>query len=214
MKVLVIGSHGKVGKRLIKKLKKHHHEVLAMIRDESQTEEIEKTGAKAIVADLEKDFGFAYGDHLDAVVFTAGSGGHTGKDKTIAVDLQGAKKSIDEAVRHKVSRYIMVSALGADDPMNIPGNLQHYFVAKAEADEHLAQTQLNYTIFRPGTLTDEAGIGSIQAAEKLQSYNSRDTRRDDLAEAIAVSIDKPNTYKKVIELVNGNTPVNEAIKSI
>ncbi len=214
MKVLVVGANGKVGKKIIKKLKSQNHDAVAMIRDESQRSALEAKGATVVVADLEKDISHAFKDNLDAVIFSAGSGGHTGQDKTMAIDLQGARKTIDEAVKHKVPRYLMVSALGANDADNMDEDMRTYFVAKSEADQHLVQSALDYTIFRPGRLTDESGNGSIRAAESLDNYDNIETSRDNLANAIVDALDKRNTYKKVIELVDGNTPVKDAIASI
>jgi uncharacterized protein YbjT (DUF2867 family) len=214
MKVLVVGANGKVGQRIVKKLADHNHEPIAMIRNEDQRAAFEAKGAQVVVADLEKDISHAFTSHLDAVVFTAGSGGHTGKDKTVAVDLQGARKTIDEAVKHKVSRYVMVSALGANRAKEMPSDMQHYFMAKSEADQHLVQSALDYTIFRPGRLTDESGNGSVAAAESLEDTSEMDISRDNLANAIVDALDKRNTHKKVIELVNGSTPVKDAIAAI
>ncbi len=214
MKVLVIGANGKVGQRVVKKLASHNHQPIAMIRSESHRAALESKGAKVVIADLEKDISHAFESNLDAVIFTAGSGGNTGQDKTIAIDLQGARKTIDEAVKHKVPRYLMVSALGANNASNMPDDMRHYFVAKSEADQHLVHSALDYTIFRPGRLTDEAGKGSINAGQSLDDYDSTDTSRDNLANAIVDALDKRNTYKKVIELVDGNTPVKDAINSI
>ncbi len=213
MKVLVIGANGQVGKKLVKKLNDKNHEVIAMVRDEGQLGQF-PNGVKTVLGDLEKDFSHAYKENLDAVVFAAGSGGDTPKEKTDTVDLQGARKSIDLAQKNHVDRYIMVSALGANNASEMPENMRHYFVAKSEADQHLAQTQLNYTIFRPGQLTDKPGTGNVNAAESLENREPRTTRRDDLATAIAVALDKTNTHKKVIEILDGDTPVNDAIAAI
>lgn len=214
MKVLVIGAHGGVGKRIVKKLNKHNHQVLAMVRKEEQKAEMEKLGATPVVADLEKDISHAYKNKLDAVVFTAGSGAGTGVDKTMAVDLQGARASINEAVKHHVPRYLMVSVLGANKVNEHPDEMRQYFAAKSEADQHLVQSDLDYTIFRPARLTDDPGTGSVMAAQDLDGQGSGATRRDDLAAAIVEALDKPNTFKKVIEIVDGNTPVRDAIASI
>ncbi len=214
MKVLVVGANGKVGQRVVKKLASHNHEPIAMIRNESQRQAMESRGASVVVADLEKDISHAFSKNLDAVIFTAGSGGNTSQEKTVSVDLQGARKTINEAVKHKVPRYLMVSALGANDASKMPNDMQHYFVAKSEADQHLVQSSLDYTIFRPGRLTDESGNGSVKAAESLDGYDSTNTSRDNLANAIVDALDKRNTYKKVIELIDGNTPVKDAIAGI
>lgn len=214
MKVLVIGAHGKVGSKLIKKLKQHRHEVLAMVRDESQKEEIEKKGAKPIVADLEYNIEHAFKEKPDAVIFVAGSGADTGEDKTIAVDLQGARKSIDGCIKHHVNRYLMVSALGVNDADNQPADMRPYFVAKSEADQHLVQSALNYTIFRPGHLIDDHGTGSVEAAEQLDDYGDGKTSRDNLATALVDALPMRNTHKKVVEIVNGHTPIKDALSRI
>ena len=214
MKVLVIGAHGKVGRKITDKLNKHNHQVVAMVRDESQKAAMQKLGATPVLADLEGDISHAFKDKLDAVIFTAGSGGNTGKDKTITVDLQGARKSIDEAVKHKVPRYIMISALGANNADEMPDDMRHYFVAKSEADQYLVQSELDYTILRPGRLSDEGGTGSVNAAESLEDYEDRTISRDDVATAAVLMLDRSNTHKKVVELLNGKTPVKDALSAI
>jgi len=212
MRVLVLGAHGQIGKRVIKKLKDHNHQAVAMIRDESQKVEMQANGAEVVIGDLEKDFSHAYDPKPDAVVFTAGSGGSTGKDKTISVDLQGAKKSIDEAVKHHVERYIMVSALGTNNADQASEEMRPYFMAKSEADQHLVQS--DYTILRPGMLSDEPGTGSVKAAEELDDYGDKTTKRDDVATAIVECLDMPNTFKKKVEMVNGNTPIKDALAKL
>ncbi len=214
MKVLVIGANGQIGRKVTRKLSQKNHNVVAMVRKESQMADMEKLGAKAVLADLEKDISPAFKDHLDAVIFTAGSGGGTGKDKTISIDLQGAKKSIDEAVKNKVPRYIMISALGANHAEETPEDIRHYMVAKSEADQYLVQSELNYTILRPGRLTDESGSGSVMAAEQLEDYGDGKISRDNVATTTALILDKPNTHKKLIEILDGPTPVGDAIEAI
>lgn len=214
MKVLVIGANGQIGRKVTRKLSQKNHNVVAMVRKESQMADMEKLGAKAVLADLEKDISPAFKDHLDAVIFTAGSGGGTGKDKTISIDLQGAKKSIDEAVKNKVPRYIMISALGANRAEETPEDIRHYMVAKSEADQYLVQSELNYTILRPGRLTDESGSGSVMAAEQLEDYGDGKISRDNVATTTALILDKPNTHKKLIEILDGPTPVGDAIEAI
>jgi len=210
MKVLVIGSHGNVGQRIVRYLSGKGHEAFAMIRDTSQKSEMERLGGKTVVADLEEDFSSAY-DAMDAVIFTAGSGAKTGPDKTIDVDQEAAKKSIDLASEKGIKRYIMVSAIGAKKP-DAQSAIQHYFKAKAIADNHLMNTSLNYTIFRPGRLTDEPGKGTADMAENLGRKGS--TSREDLALTIVESLLMPETYLKTIEILDGNTPITKALKDI
>ena len=115
MRVLVIGANGKIGKQVVEKLAKTEHEPVAMVRDPKQVTQFENIGAKTIVADLEQNFEKAF-DKIDAVIFTAGSGGHTGADKTIIIDQEGAIESIDLAKKYGVKRFMIVSSMGAGNP--------------------------------------------------------------------------------------------------
>lgn len=210
MKVLVIGSHGKVGKRIVKLLVEKGFKVRAMIRDRKQFDEMNALGAEVVIADLEKNFAHAYQD-IDLVIFTAGSGSHTGPDKTIAVDQEGAIKSIEMAVRSGIKRYIMVSAQGARNPEQAT-RIQHYFRAKKIADDYLIQSGLIYTIFRPGRLLDEEGTGQIWLGREPSEKGS--TSRDNLARVIVESITLTNTEKKILEVFDGDQDILEALNSI
>src|SRR5690554_6615551 len=156
MNILVIGANGKVGQKIVNKIHSNSpHVAVAMVRKESQREQFEKKGIKTVLADLESDFSHAYQGN-NAIIFTAGSGGHTGDDKTKAVDQEGAIKAIDLAIQHKITRFMMISAFGADfNSSEWPAGLANYYSAKSAADDYLQQTALDYTIFKPGLLTDE-----------------------------------------------------------
>ena len=153
----------------MKILNEKGHEVRAMIRDASQAEEMRKLGSEPVVADLEKDKFFPL-EGVDAVYFVAGSGAGTGEDKTKAVDEKGAIKLVEDAYRHKVQRFIMLSSVGADDPKKGPDELQPYLKAKHEADKELKYSGILYTVVRANNLSDEPGTGKVQAGEKLESY--------------------------------------------
>ena len=210
MKTLIIGSNGKIGKILSKKLKKSHHTPLAMIRKESQKGDFINAGIETVLADLEEDFEHAF-DGVNAVVFTAGSGGHTGPDKTHLVDRIGAKKAIDLAVKKNIDQFIMVSALGADaSPEKWPDSMKHYYEAKADADKHLMQSGLNYTILKPGRLTDDSGTNAVSLGEEIPKDN-RQIPRTDVATVIEKSLGKSHLYKKSLELLSGDTPIDDAV---
>src|SRR5690625_4737644 len=118
MKVLVIGANGQIGKHLVQLLKESdEHTVRAMVRTEEQVAYFEDTGVETRLADLEgsvNDIAKAAED-CDAIIFAAGSGAHTGADKTILIDLDGAAKSIEAAEMVGINRFIMVSVIRSEE---------------------------------------------------------------------------------------------------
>ncbi|MDO6738979.1 SDR family oxidoreductase [Wenyingzhuangia sp. 2_MG-2023] len=211
MKVLIIGANGNIGTILAKKLKKSNHQPVAMLRKTSQQPTFHNKGIKTVIADLEENFEHAY-QGIDAVVFTAGSGGNTSDEKTHLIDRQGAKKAIDLAIKNKVNRFVMVSSMGSGKTQDQwPKELVPYLQAKTDADEHLLQSGLNYTILMPGTLTNNLGTNNITIDTQL---NGATIPRTDVATVIEKVLDHPNAYEKSFEFVGGTTPVDTAIESL
>ncbi|MES1940073.1 sugar epimerase yhfK [Salinisphaera sp. T5B8] len=212
MHVLIVGSHGKIGQRLVRQMAKSEHTARAMIRDESQREEMQTLGATdVVVADIEGDISEALAG-CDAVVFTAGSGAHTGPEKTQDVDRNGAISIIDQAERAGIRRFILVSSMNADTPENGPEKMRHYFEAKKAADDHLRASDLEYTIVRPGRLTDDEGTGTADIAKDLNRYG--EVAREDVAQALLLTLDSPNTIGRHYEMLAGDTPIDKALLGI
>ena len=209
MKTLVIGAHGDVGRRLLPVLASGDHTVRAMIRDPDQASEVEGPGVEPVVGDLEEDFAHAVRG-CDAVVFTAGSGGSTGAGKAAMVDGLGAIRAIDVAAAHGATRFVMVSAMGPGDP-DRSESIRYYLVAKAIADGYLERTDLNYTILRPGRLTDDEPTGKIEVGHDL---GSGEVTRGDVARTIALCLDTPNTIGKTFELLNGSHSIEDALDAL
>ncbi|PYZ99044.1 NAD-dependent dehydratase [Alteribacter lacisalsi] len=214
MRVLVIGANGQIGRHMVKMLGlSTEHEVKAMIRSEEQRSTMEDLGAHEIViGDLEKDFSHAY-EGVDAVIFTAGSGGHTSQEQTEVIDRSAAIKSVEEAEKHGVARFIMISAIGAGHPEETPEGIRHYMKAKGAADDALLNSRLNYTILRPGSLSNDAGKGTITAAKEL-SDRSGEIPREDVASAAVNSLTIEETNHQVFELLSGDTSIGTALKNI
>ena len=213
MKVLVIGANGKVGRKVVDRLLISNHQPVAMVRKKEQSTRFHELGSEVVLADLEEDIDHAF-RNIDAVVFTAGSGGHTGKDKTELVDRMGAIKAIDAAVKHKVNRFIMVSAFGADyEPQEWSEGMVHYYQAKAVADRYLMQTDLNYTILKPGKLTDDIPTSEIEIGERT-SKRSGSITRGDVAETIVKILECSASVGKSFELLQGETSIEKALAEL
>ena len=212
MNVLIVGSHGNIGQRLVRQMAKSAHTARAMIRDESQRDEMRALGAaEVVVADLEGDVRDALAG-CDAVVFTAGSGAHTGPEKTEDVDRHGAISIIDQARRAGVRRFVLVSSMNADTPEKGPEKMRHYFEAKKAADDHLRASDLEYTIVRPGKLIDEEATGTADIAKDLNRYG--EVAREDVAHALLLTLDSPNTIGQHYEMLAGDTPIEKALRGI
>src|SRR5699024_2469283 len=214
MRVLIVGANGQIGSHVVEKLNNTDTiKPVAMVRKQEQADAFNAKGVATKLVDLEgyvEDIEQAM-DDVDAVVFTAGSGGSTGPDKTLIIDLDGAAKTIEAAKNKGIKRFVMVSAIYANNRKDWNQDIKHYYVAKHHADRILIESGLDYTIIRPGGLTNEPGIGTINVAENLQVDS---VTREDVAETIVASLQADNTINKSFDLVNGDTDIVKAVKSI
>ncbi|TDQ36416.1 SDR family oxidoreductase [Aureibacillus halotolerans] len=212
MRVLVAGGHGHTGKHVLKYLKENGHEPFGMIRNEEQIDAINDLGAVAVIADLEEDLSSAV-TSMDAVIFAAGSGSQTGPDKTASVDRDGAIRLIEASKAKQVRKFVMLSSIGADKPEKAPEAMRHYAEAKHDADEALVDSGLDYTIVRPGALSFDPAKGTIRADKRLVDRSGAVSRQD-VAKALVESLDTPLTANLIFEMLDGDTPIKDAITSV
>ena len=164
-----------------------------------------------MLADLEGDVEPAV-EGCDAIIFAAGGGPGSGAEKKETVDRQGAVKLVEAAEERGAGRYLMLSTMRADAPEEGPEKMQPYLYAKARADERLQQSDLDYTIIRPGRLTDDEAAGTVDAAGSLGRYG--EVSREDVALTFAAALEEPNTSRKTFELLAGDTSIEESLKSV
>jgi uncharacterized protein YbjT (DUF2867 family) len=212
MKITVIGANGRIGRLLLPLLVETGYEVRGMVRDQAQLDRVAQAGAQPVVGDLDHVFEPVI-DGADGIVFTAGSGGHTGPDKTMTIDLWGAIKVIRAAERLGARRFIMVGARRSRDPDAASVASRHYMIAKLIADEYLERSSLNFTIVRPGGLTNESGTGLIAAAENLDIAETK-VPREDVAATIVACLQTPSTIGKQFDLLAGDTPISDALAGV
>lgn len=195
MQVLVAGSTGKTGLRLVRELKQRGLDPVAMVRAESDTSKLPEGVAlrQADLTDLTQDVT----EGCDAVVFAAGSGGDTSAEMTDKVDRDGAKKLVDIAAANGVSRFVMLSSIGAGDP-DPDSELAHYLEAKHEADEHLKASELEYAILRPVSLTDEDGSGKVRLGDQVDPKGK--AARGDVARLLADAVQSPDWAGKILDM--------------
>ena len=216
MKVLVAGAQGKTARRLVRTLVENGHEVRGLVRKEEQLPDVEADGAEPVLVDLEKD-GVAgrLGEAVagcDAVVFAAGAGPGSGSARKETMDFGGAAKLVEAAEANGVGRYVMLSSMGASDPEAGPEAMRPYLRAKAKADERLRGSGLDWTIVRPGSLTEEEGTGGVAVAESLGRRG--EISREDTARVLAEVLDTSNTSGKIFEILSGEMPIREALERL
>lgn len=186
MKILVAGATGSTGTRLMKKLVAGGHDPIALVRSSSDTSKLPSQADQRIgdLADLKGD----ECDGCDAVIFAAGSGGDTSAEMTDKIDRDGAMRLIDIAAKQGVTRFVMLSSVGADDPSQ-GGDMAHYLQAKHDADEYLKKSGLSYAIVRPVALTNDDGSGEMLFGDDVDPKGK--AARGDVAIALmdAVSSD-------------------------
>jgi len=210
MKITVVGAHGSIAQLLHPKLIEKGHTVRGIIRKEEQAETLREMGVEPQITDTEKetDISDSVGD-ADAVVFAAGAGPGSGEERKYTVDRDGAIKLMRACQTNGINRYIMISAMGLDTPR---GNevFQVYQKAKAEADEALRHSGLNYTIIKPGRLTDDEGTGKI----KIGDLEGGEIPREDVASVIAAAIENESTHRKSFDLLSGDQSIEKALSSL
>ena len=209
MKITIAGGHGQIARHLYPFLINNGHEVRGIIRKPEQADALKQLGAEPIICDMEQeeDLSEAVGE-VDAVVFAAGAGPGSGAERKWTVDRDAAVKLMNAAQNNGFKRYVMISAMNLDQPRG-SDVFKVYLRAKAEADEALKASGLQYTIIKPGRLTDEPGSGKVKIAEDLERG---EIPRQDVAAVVAEVLEQVQTAGKTFDLISGDTPVKEAIQ--
>ncbi|MFF3353192.1 SDR family oxidoreductase [Streptomyces sp. NPDC002917] len=215
MRIVIAGGHGQIALRLERLLAARGDETAGIIRNPEQSEDLRAAGAEPIVLDLESATVEQTAEVLrgaDAAVFAAGAGPNSGSERKDTVDRGAAVLFADAAERAGVRRYIVVSAMGADP--DHPGDevFDAYLRAKGAADMYVrTRTALDWTILRPGMLTNDAGTGQVQMSV---STGRGPVPRDDVAAALLELLDTPATAGLTLELISGGVPLTVAVKDV
>ena len=215
MRIIIAGGHGQIAMRLEKLLAERGDSPVGIIRNPEQAEDLRALGADPVVCDLESVPVHEVASHLDgadAVVFAAGAGPGSGTARKETVDRGAAVLCADAAERVGVRRYLMISAMGAgqEPPPGTDPVFAAYLRAKGSADADLASRPgLDWTILRPGWLTDEPGTGLVRLA--LRTGRGA-VPRDDVAAVLLALLDTP-ADGMTLELVTGDMPVDEAVRA-
>lgn len=213
-RITIAGGHGQVALLLSHQLAERGDEVVGLIRDLSQSADLREHGATPAVLDLEQTTTEELATAItgsDAVVFAAGAGPGSGATRKETVDYGAAVKLVLAAERAGVDRYVMVSAMGTDDPPDGDDVFGVYLRAKARADRRLADSDLDWTIVRPGRLTDDPPTGRVRLGRDVPRG---EVPRADVAAVLAACLADDGTAGRVIEVVSGDQPIPEALTAL
>jgi uncharacterized protein YbjT (DUF2867 family) len=211
MDVAIAGAHGQIARRLTRLLAARGDRIRGLIRNPAHADDVRADGAEPVLLDLETagaDQVAAAIDGADAVVFAAGAGPGSGAERKMTVDRDGAVALVRAADAAGVGRYVIVSSVGAEAPPDGDDVFSVYVRAKAEADQAVVASDLDWTVVRPGPLTDAPGTGTV----RLETEPFRDdVTRDDVARVIAATLAEPRSAGLILYVADGDVPVEEAL---
>ncbi len=216
MRVVIAGGHGKVGLRLARLLGEREAHPVGLIRKREYEAELVAVGAHPEIFDLESGTAAELAEILkgaDAVVFAAGAGPGSGVERKDTVDRGGAVLLADAAELAGVRRYLMVSAMGADAAPTPDHDevFAAYLAAKKAADDDIRGRDLDWTILRPGGLTDASGTGHVELAEHAARGQ---ISREDVAAVLLALLDEPRTAGLSLDLISGDVPIDGAVAAL
>ncbi len=214
MKVAVAGAHGKIALRLTRLLVAEANEVIGLIRNPNHAADVSQAGAAPVVCDLEQatiDQIAKAIDGADAVVFAAGAGPGSGAERKLTMDRDGAIKLLRAATITGAPRYLMVSSAGVENPPDGDEVFNVYLRAKAEADAAIEASDRDWTIIRPGRLTDNAGTGSVRI-DAAPFHGS--VPRDDVASVLARLLADSRSTHRVLYVNSGDQPIEQALNEV
>ena len=208
MIVLVAGAHGRLGSRVVSLLLRRRHLVRALVRADAQAALLRHAGAEAVVADLRGDVEWT-AEGCNAAVFTAAA---RHRSDLGSIDAGGAAKLAEAADHYELSRFVLSSVVGADRPERRDGAVREFLTAKQYAERRLAKLELPWTILRFGRLTNDPGNGRIDTA--VRDGAPLTTSRDVAALAITGALARPHLTRQVVNVVDGERHVADALDAI
>jgi uncharacterized protein YbjT (DUF2867 family) len=219
MRIAIAGGHGKIALLTAGLLTRRGDEVLALTRKLEHAADVEAAGATAVEADLETMDAAALAAVIqgsDAVIFAAGAGPNSGIPRKDAVDRGGAVLLADAASQAGIRRYLLVSSMGVESvrggatPEGVGEVFVAYLRAKLAAEDDLRARDLDWTVLRPGSLTDDPATGTVQLSPDAPRGA---VPRADVAAVLVALLDEPRSAGTVLQLIGGPTPVAEAVQA-
>lgn len=206
-RVLVAGASGRTGCEVLRQLSSAGYAVRALSSTRQHRFKLLDYGADEVLAgDLfDREECAAAAEDCDAVVCVVGERGLS-RLRGPFVDGKGVCNLVDAAVDEDVSHFVLCSALGVGDSRSgfgLVGRLllRRVLAAKADAEEHLRNSGIGYTIVRPGQLTDGDPTRDLVVGEGGDTVTGSIPRRD-LAWLLAAALSTPAARNRTFEVVS------------
>ncbi|WP_189073301.1 SDR family oxidoreductase [Deinococcus sedimenti] len=211
MNLAVIGAAGGVGRRVAAQAAASGHQVRALVRTPEQAAQLEALGTQPVLGDLTGNW-TAVLDGADAVVWAAGAGA---SGNFQAIDGDALIAVTDELARRAAMggprRVVVVSSMGVDRPEQMPPFLTAVLRVKAISDAHVQASGLEWTVIRPGGLTDAPGTSRVSAGMPAPRGM---IARDDVAAVVLACLNEPRSVRRTFEVVAGDTPVAQVVAAL
>jgi uncharacterized protein YbjT (DUF2867 family) len=214
MRVAIAGAHGKIAMRLIPRLAGRGDAVVGLVRNPEHAGDIRGAGAEPVVCDLEHATVAEIADAIrgaDAAVFAAGAGPGSGAQRKLTMDRDGAIKLVQAAGEARAARFLVISSVGTENPPDGDDVFSIYLRAKADADAAVEASDRDWTIVRPGRLTDEPGTGAV----RIDSSPFRgEISREDVAAVLEALLHDVPVSRQVFYLNGGGEDIRQALRRL
>lgn len=216
MRVVVAGGHGKIARHLGRMLADRGDAVAGLIRDSAHADDLRADGSEPVLLDIESTDASTLAGHLegaDAAVFAAGAGPGSGVARKDTVDRAGSVLLADACERAGVRRFLQISSIGttAPNPPDVGEVFGAYLDAKRAAEQDLRGRDLDWTILRPGILTDVPPTGRVELTTEARRA---EIPRADVAAVLLALLDEPRSVGLELTLIGGETPIDEAVRAV
>jgi nucleoside-diphosphate-sugar epimerase len=214
VQVALAGGHGKIALLLTRRLADRGDLVVSLIRNPDHAEDVRAHGGRPVVCDLEHATIAQLADAIsgsDAAVFAAGAGPGSGAARKLTVDRDGAIELLEASRSARVSRLLIVSAVGAENPSSGDDVYSVYIRAKADADKAVQASDRDWTIVRPGGLTDDPGTGHVRI--DAEPFRGR-VPRDDVAALLAALLEDSRSVGRTLYVNGGEDSIEQALNRV
>jgi nucleoside-diphosphate-sugar epimerase len=199
--------------RLTRRAADRGETVISLIRNPAHADDVRGVGGEPVVCDLEHVSEQELATILegsDAAVFAAGAGPGSGAERKLTMDRDGAIKLLQACSAANVPRYLIVSSVGAESPPADDDVFSVYLRAKAQADQAVVASDREWTVVRPGALTDDPGTGLVRLG--TDPFRGR-VPRDDVAAVLDALLTHPSAAGQILYVNGGEDPVDQALQA-